>query len=303
MATPFLGLNQYAGGDVVSYLDGGYNSDMSKIDTGVQNASQKADAVESKVGAIKAASDKNSADIVTLTNGLSSTNQNVTDLTSTVNLVKNDVFVQYTATLSSTTITISGSGGNSFYFIMPENFNTTFAYVVNGVICTLVNMGGTSFKNGQIAKGAPVFVRLIGTVMYAVGALESEGGVKPVDYAESVSATTTITGATFPENNVNLIWMKNLNLLFINGLARFATGTNVTVNQCSININTIPGLPAFTTNSTVYSLIGISYFTDNQSKYYLSNGQRTGTSVSFPDFALSGVSALYFQACLNIKSW
>lgn len=305
MATPFLGLNQYAGGDVVSYLDGGYNSDMSKIDTGVQNASQKADAVESEVGAIKAASDKNSADIVTLTNGLSSTNQNVTDLTTAVNLVKNDVFVQYTATLNSTTITISGSGGNSFYFIMPENFNTTFAYVVNGVICTLVNMGGTSFKNGQIAKGAPVFVRLIGTVMYAVGAIESEGGVTPVDYARTVNGTLTITSSISPtEQHVFYVHYPNMKMFIIFGIVKYAGTSSIPVNSVSIDLKQISEIPNITSTSQLYNFGQFSYSpsTDEYNNFPF-NATRTGLTATGPDKALAGVARLMFQACISYSNW
>ena len=301
MATPFLGLNQYAGGDVVSYLDGGYNSDMSKIDIGVQNASQKADAVESEVSAIKAASDKNSADIVTLTSGLSSTNQNVTDLTNSVNLVKNDVFVQYTATLNSTTITISGSGGNSFYFIMPETFNTTFAYVVNGVICTLVNMAGTSFKNGQIAKGTPVFVRLIGTVMYAVGALESEGGVTPVDYAQVVTGSFT-KPSSLPSSSYNLGYVFNQNMKTINlyGTIRFPTSTNLPANTPLFNLSDIPSFPTFTGTSTIYTIL-VSRNGGSSTSQML-DASRNGTSIAC-SVGLNPAIDISLQCVINYSFW
>lgn len=300
MATPFLGLNQYAGEDVVSYLDGGYNSDMSKIDTGVQNASQKADAVESEVGAIRAASDKNSADIVTLTNVLYSTNQNVTDLSATVNLVKNDVFVQYTATLNSTTITISGSGGNSFYFIMPETFYTTFAYVVNGVICTLVNMGGTSFKDGQIAKGTPVFVRLIGTVMYAVGALESEGGVTPVDYAQVVTGSFT-KPSSLPSSSYNLGYVFNQNMKTINlyGTIKFPA-INLPANTQLFDLSEIPSFPAFTGTSTIYSIL-VTRSGEAWTSQML-DASRNGTSIACSvDF--SSVVDISLQCVINYSFW
>ena len=299
MATPFLGLNQYAGGDVVSYLDGGYNSDMSKIDTGVQNASQKADAVESEVGAIKAASDKNSADIVTLTNGLSSTNQNVTDLTSTVNLVKNDVFVQYTATLNSTTITISGSGGNSFYFIMPETFNTTFAYVVNGVICTLVNMGGTSFKNGQIAKGAPVFVRLLGTVMYAVGALESEGGVTPVDYSAGTTGNfTKPSSLNSTQYNVSYFFNPNMKTINLCGNILFS-GANIPSETTIVDLSNIPSIPTFSSSSTIYALFFVrSGATSSQMLPANRNGMLLNTASVY-----NSVHDISFQAVINYSFW
>lgn len=296
MATPFLGLNQYAGGDVVSYLDGGYNSDMSKIDTGVQNASQKADAVESEVGAIKAASDKNSADIVTLTNGLSSTNQNVTDLTSTVNLVKNDVFVQYTATLNSTTITISGSGGNSFYFIMPETFSTTFAYVVNGVICTLVNMGGTSFKNRQIAKGAPVFVRLIGTVMYAVGALESEGGSTPFEI-HNYSYSLNNPGIEASSYDCQIFYSPETKLLNI-ALGILGIANPPAANTTLIDLSTIPYFKELTGSSYIVSAI---WYGTSQSQ---NNGRfvRDGNKLKSGG-VLAGATQVTAQLCLNTAFW
>lgn len=303
MATPFLGLNQYAGGDVVSYLDGGYNSDMSKIDTGVQNAFQKADAVESEVGAIKAASDKNSADIVTLTNGLSSTNQNVTDFTNTVNLVKNDVFVQYTATLSSTTITISGSGGNSFYFIMPENFNTTFAYVVNGVICTLVNMGGTSFKNGQIAKGAPVFVRLIGTVMYAVGALESEGGVTPVDYAHTTAGSLTYTSTVTPnESSLFYVNYPNLKQLIIYGYINYAP-VSIPVDSVKLDLSSVAEMPNITSTSQVFALCYQLYQSSGVNSIGMPTFKRNGLEIIGPNTITPNTLNFYFQCCLSYSKW
>ena len=303
MATPFLGLNQYAGGDVVSYLDGGYNSDMSKIDTGVQNASQKADAVESEVGAIKAASDKNSADIITLTNGLSSTNQNVTDLTNTVNLVKNDVFVQYTATLNSTTITISGSGGNSFYFIMPENFNTTFAYVVNGVICTLVNMGGTRFKNGQIAKGTPVFVRLIGTVMYAVGALESEGGVTPVDYAHTTAGNLEFTSTVTPnESNLFYINYPNLKQLIIYGYINY-NPVSIPVDSVKLNLRSVAEMPNITSTSQVFALCYQLYQASGANSIGMPTFKRNGLEIIGPNSITTNTLNFYFQCCLSYSKW
>jgi hypothetical protein len=303
MATPFLGLNQYAGGDVVSYLDGGYNSDMSKIDTGVQNASQKADAVESEVGAIKAASNKNSADIITLTNGLSSTNQNVTDLTNTVNLVKNDVFVQYTATLNSTTITISGSGGNSFYFIMPENFNTTFAYVVNGVICTLVNMGGTSFKNGQIAKGAPVFVRLIGTVMYAVGALESEGGVTPVDYAHTTAGNLAFTSTVTPnESNLFYVNYPNLKQLIIYGYINYSP-VSIPVDSVKLDLSSVEEMPNITSTSQVFALCYQLYNSSGANSIAMPRFRRNGLEIIGPGSVTANTINFYFQCCLSYSKW
>lgn len=299
MATPFLGLNQYAGGDVVSYLDGGYNSDMSKIDTGVQNASQKADAVESEVGTIKTASDKNSADIITLTNGLSSTNQNVTDLTTAVNLVKNDVFVQYTATLNSTTITISGSGGNSFYFIMPETFSTTFAYVVNGVICTLVNMGGTSFKNGQIAKGAPVFVRLIGTVMYAVGALESEGGVMPVDYADGTTGNfTKPSSLNSTSYNVSYFFNPNMKTINLYGNILFSNA-NIPSGTTIVDLSNIPSIPTFSNSSTIYALF---FVRSGQASSQLLPANRNGMLLNTAS-NYSSTNDISFQAVINYSFW
>lgn len=299
MATPFLGLNQYAGGDVVSYLDGGYNSDMSKIDTGVQNASQKADAVESKVGAIEAASDKNSTDIVTLTNGLSSTNQNVTDLTTTVNLVKNDVFVQYTATLNSTTITISGSAGNSFYFIMPETFSTTFAYVVNGVICTLVNMGGTSFKNGQIAKGAPVFVRLIGTVMYAVGAIESEGGVTPVDYAAGTKGNfTKPPSLNSTSYNVSYFFNPNMKTINLCGNILFSSA-NIKSGTTIVDLSNIPSIPTFSSSSTIYAFF---FVRSGQNSSQILPANRNGMLLNTAS-AYNSTHDISFQAVINYSFW
>lgn len=303
MATPFLGLNQYAGGDVVSYLDGGYNSDMSKIDTGVQNASQKADAVESEVGTIKAASDKNSADIITLTSGLSSTNQNVTDLTNTVNLVKNDVFVQYTATLNSTTITISGSGGNSFYFIMPETFNTAFAYVVNGVICTLVNMGGTSFKNGQIAKGAPVFVRLIGTVMYAVGALESEGGVTPVDYAHTTAGNLKFSSTVTPnESKLFYVNYPNLKQLIIYGYINYMP-VSIPVDSVKLDLSSVAEMPNITGTSQVFALCYQLYSSSGANSIGMPTFKRNGLEIIGPNSITANTLNFYFQCCLSYSKW
>jgi hypothetical protein len=136
-----------------------------------------------------------------------------------------------------------------------------------------------------------------------IGALESEGGVTPVDYAQVVTGSFT-KPSSLPSSSYNLGYVFNQNMKTINlyGKIRFPTSppTNLPANIQLFNLSDIPSFPTFTGTSTIHTILtcrsGSSWATE------LLDASRNGTSIACSD-ALNPAIDISLQCVINYSFW